>query len=291
MLDAVKSLRLQVLHMDFVQLGSEWQYNHVISPFSRLYLITAGEGWVFHNEHKYTLKPGYLYLIPSFTYSRYHCDTYLEQYFVHILDVMEGGLSIFDLATFCYECPANELDRSLMARLLALNSARKLTRQDPKAYDNRPELLSFNQSRLDKEGLQSSIESQGILLQLFARFLDSESAGQVQKTKTLSQLGQVLQYIHTHLDQKLTVEQLAAERNMNVDYFSRKFLELVGVRPVDYIISKRLERAQLLLTTTDTSLKEIAELVGISNIYYFSRLFKGRFGVPPSQYRKTAWQV
>ncbi|WP_245564924.1 AraC family transcriptional regulator [Spirosoma panaciterrae] len=290
MFDAIKSLRLSLLHMGFIQLDSRWQYDQVISPFSRLYLITDGEGWVWHNGQKFTLKPGHLYLIPSFTYSRYHCDQFLEQYYISFFDEMREGLSIYDLKSMRYEVEAQPLDYSLMARLLAQNPGRTIQQPNPKEYDNRPEVLSFNQPR-PNQSMSQFVETNGILLQLFSRFLGVENEDDQQRAKGLHQLASVLQYIDGHLHDKLTVEQLAAKVHLHVDYFSRLFLSIVGVRPIDYIINKRLERAQLLIMTSPMALKEIAESVGIPSIYYFSRLFKRRFGIPPGQYRETAWSM
>lgn len=276
--------------MGFIQLDSRWQYDQVISPFSRLYLITDGEGWVWHNGQKFTLKPGHLYLIPSFTYSRYHCDQFLEQYYISFFDEMREGLSIYDLKSMRYEVEAQPLDYSLMARLLAQNPGRTIQQPNPKEYDNRPEVLSFNQPR-PNQSMSQFVETNGILLQLFSRFLVVENEDDRQRAKGLHQLASVLQYIDGHLHDKLTVEQLAAKVHLHVDYFSRLFLSIVGVRPMDYIINKRLERAQLLIMTSPMALKEIAESVGIPSIYYFSRLFKRRFGIPPGQYRETAWSM
>lgn len=276
--------------MGFIQLDSRWQYDQVISPFSRLYLITDGEGWVWHNGQKFTLKPGHLYLIPSFTYSRYHCDQFLEQYYISFFDEMREGLSIYDLKSMRYEVEAQPLDYSLMARLLAQNPGRTIQQPNPKEYDNRPEVLSFNQPR-PNQSMSQFVETNGILLQLFSRFLGVENEDDQQRAKGLHQLASVLQYIDGHLHDKLTVEQLAAKVHLHVDYFSRLFLSIVGVRPIDYIINKRLERAQLLIMTSPMALKEIAESVGIPSIYYFSRLFKRRFGIPPGQYRETAWSM
>lgn len=290
MFDAIKSLRLSLLHMGFIQLDSRWQYDQVISPFSRLYLITDGEGWVWHNGQKFTLKPGYLYLIPSFTYSRYHCDQFLEQYYISFFDEMREGLSVYDLKSMRYEVEAQPLDYSLMARLLAQNPGRTIQQPNPKEYDNRPEVLSFNQPR-PNQSMSQFVETNGILLQLFSRFLGVENEDDRQRAKGLHQLASVLQYVDGHLHDKLTVEQLAAKVHLHVDYFSRLFLSIVGVRPIDYIINKRLERAQLLIMTSPMALKEIAESVGIPSIYYFSRLFKRRFGIPPGQYRETAWSM
>lgn len=288
--ELLQSLRLDVLHVDLVRLDSRWRYDHVVSPFSRLYLITEGEGWVLHSDQKYRLEPGFLYLIPSFTPSRYHCDEHLEQYFVHVLDELPTGVSVFEAAAFDYQVPATPLDSLLMARLLALNPGRTLPRFDPRQYDNQPELLSFNRPRTTQSE-NVFLETQGILLQLLSRFLSTKTEPKPQSKKPLRQLGTVLQYIHQHLHEPLSVESLAAGSNQNPDYFSRHFLNVVGVRPTEYIIGKRLERAQRLLALTDVPLKEIAGRVGIPNVYYFSRLFRRRFGLPPATYRRMAWRV
>ncbi|QIP14260.1 AraC family transcriptional regulator [Spirosoma aureum] len=290
MYDIVKNLKLGLLHIGFIQLDERWQYDNVISPFSRLYLITDGEGWVWHNGQKFVLRPGSLYLIPSFTYSRYHCDRFLEQYYISFFDEMSEGLSIYDLKSMAYETYANELDYRLMERLLTLNPGRTIKEADPKTYDNRPEVLSFNQPKPNQSTSQY-VETHGILLQLFSRFFASENDQDRQRAKGFHQLAGVLQYIDSHLHEKLTVEQLASNANLNADYFSRLFLSIVGTRPVDYIINKRLERAQLQMMTSSSALKEIAESVGIPSIYYFSRLFRRRFGIPPGQYRETIWTM
>lgn len=292
MFDSLRTLKINLLHIGFIQLDAHWQFDKVISPFSRLYLITDGEGWVFHHNQKYILKKGYLYLIPSFTYSRYHCDEYLEQYYISFVDDMEGGLSIYEIQTFVYETKACELDYQLFARLLALNPGRTITATDPKKYDNRPDLLSFNQPKPDQTPGQY-VESQGILQQLFSRFFGSDQGRDRNhnQKKSLHQLTAALQYIHTNLNEKLTIEKLAADHSLHPDYFSRLFLEILGIRPLDYINNKRIERAQLLLSTSNASLNEIAEMVGIPNIYYFSRLFKQKVHMPPGKYRKTKWQV
>lgn len=290
MFDVLKNLKLSLLHMGFVQLDERWRFDHVISPFSRLYLITAGEGWVWHNGQTFVLKPGSLYLIPSFTYSRYHCDQFLEQYYISFFDEMKEGLSIYDLKSMLYEVPAHELDDKLMERLLNLNPGRMINEWDPRTYDNRPEVLSFNQPR-PNQSMSQYVETHGILLQLFSRFVGAESDQDRHRAKGIHQLATVLQHIDAHLHGKLTVEELASSIHLNADYFSRLFLSIVGVRPMDYIINKRLERAQLLIMTSSLGLKEVAESVGIPSIHYFSRLFKRRFGIPPGQYRETLWHM
>src|ERR1019366_221778 len=87
-------LQLTLLNAGHAVLNSKWNYDDVLSPFSRLYLIRAGEAKVYHHEKTYHLRADRLYLIPSFTYSRYRCDHSMEQYYVHFLEEAGTGLSI-----------------------------------------------------------------------------------------------------------------------------------------------------------------------------------------------------
>ncbi len=166
--EVLNSLTLRLLHTDRVCLDKRWRYDHVISPFSRLYLATEGEGWVFHNGHRYTLKPNYVYLIPAYSLSQYHCESYLEQTYVHFLEEMQGGYSVYTSLPLRYEVQATPLDHLLFAQLVALHPDQKLAKSDPKAYDNRSRLLSFNQPQMPPHRL---LETQGILLQLLSRFI------------------------------------------------------------------------------------------------------------------------
>ncbi len=290
MIDTLYTLKLSLLHIGYASLSTNWQFDGVLSPFSRLYLITEGEAWVYHNQQKYLLKPGYMYLIPKFSVSRYHCDTNMEQYYISFLDDSESGLSVFDMLPFVYEAKASHFDRELFQRLLDLHPGRTILKSDPKTYDNRADLLSFNQKNLSANENQL-IETQGVLLQLVSRFIRPNTASDnIGEKHRRNDIGFVLRFIHTHLDKKLTVEQLAEIQGLNCDYFSRQFLKILGVRPLDYIINKRLERAKILITSSSLSLQEVADRVGIFDIYYFSKLFKNRFGIAPSRYRKQVFE-
>lgn len=61
-------------------------------------------------------------------------------------------------------------------------------------------------------------------------------------------------------------------------YYNRSFQEL--------LILERMQRARVLLASTDNTLEEICSLVGIANVYYFNRLFKNFFGIPPGKFRR-----
>ena len=60
----------------------------------------------------------------------------------------------------------------------------------------------------------------------------------------------------------------------------------MGVTPMNYIISKRMDNARKLLINTDKKIKDISNEVGYKDIYYFTKVFKKEIGVSPSEYRK-----
>jgi AraC-like DNA-binding protein len=95
----------------------------------------------------------------------------------------------------------------------------------------------------------------------------------------------VLQYIHEHIADDIEVETLARIACVTKTYFIRLFKQEFGLSPVQYINKKRVERSQLLLFTTDLSVREVAYQLGISDHSYFCRLFRKMVGITPKEYR------
>ena len=66
-----------------------------------------------------------------------------------------------------------------------------------------------------------------------------------------------------------------------------KLFELTGKPPVEFIRSFRLDRAAFLLQKSDMTVSQIAYEVGFATPHYFSRSFKNKFNLLPSEYRKN----
>ena len=93
-------------------------------------------------------------------------------------------------------------------------------------------------------------------------------------------------YIEAHLDEELTLETLAREVGYSEYHLSRKFKEETGDHIRDYIKYARVERAKLLLATSDLSIKEIAEHLRFCAPSHFARTFREVTGQLPQEYRK-----
>lgn len=97
-------------------------------------------------------------------------------------------------------------------------------------------------------------------------------------------------YIEMHLDEELSLEQLAREVGYSEYHLSRKFKEETGTNIRDYIRFTRCERAKLYLSSSDLSIKEIAERLGFCAPSYFSRIFREVTGMLPQEYRKENYR-
>lgn len=82
------------------------------------------------------------------------------------------------------------------------------------------------------------------------------------------------------------VESLANVAGMSRSNFSKKFHEIIGMAPMEYVRDWRLSRARHLLKESQSSIDEIADQCGYQSVPSFSRLFKKRFGEGPGQFRK-----
>lgn len=97
-----------------------------------------------------------------------------------------------------------------------------------------------------------------------------------------------INYIDRNFKETITLKQLADLVNMNQNYFSSYFKNVMKCPVSAYIIRRRLKQACLLLATTEDSIIEIAAASGFDNVPYFNRTFKKHMGMTPGEYRNSA---
>lgn len=106
------------------------------------------------------------------------------------------------------------------------------------------------------------------------------------ESQKITAIKTVLSYITEHYQEKLYVQDLASQVNMNEQYFCRFFKRSIGKTPIDYINDYRLNKVIRLLETGDAPVTEICLECGFNNMGNFQRLFKRKTGTTPLQYRK-----
>jgi AraC-like DNA-binding protein len=99
------------------------------------------------------------------------------------------------------------------------------------------------------------------------------------------QIGDALQRIHTNPSEAWSVEKLAKLVGMSRAAFAKRFAELVGTPPMEYITLWRIDRAAALLRDRQVSVAAAAEHVGYASEAAFGRRFQKLRGLPPAAYR------
>jgi len=100
---------------------------------------------------------------------------------------------------------------------------------------------------------------------------------------------QIIRYARFHMRQniprEIDMKVLADEQNIGYSYFRKKFKEYTGISPHQYHLELKIMRARELLVSTNKTIKEICFEVGFESSHYFSRFFKQKVGVSPSELR------
>ena len=93
--------------------------------------------------------------------------------------------------------------------------------------------------------------------------------------------------VETHLFHEISLTEMAHLCNMSLSTFKRHFKKIYGTTPNSYIFDRRLEKSKQLLATSELSLTDVAFSSGFKTVSHYSRKFKEKFGIPPSQYKLT----
>lgn len=97
-----------------------------------------------------------------------------------------------------------------------------------------------------------------------------------------------LAYIDKHLTETIRVAELSALEDMSLSSFHKKFVQITGLSPAEYILKRKIEKAKELLAFSDMSITNIAYKYDFSSSQYFATVFKRFCYRTPSQYRKLA---
>lgn len=96
------------------------------------------------------------------------------------------------------------------------------------------------------------------------------------------------QYLEKHYTDDISLEDMASQVNISPQYFSKLIKKTTGFNFIDWLSMLRVRKAKELLTDSSLTVKEVCFMVGYKDPNYFSRIFKKRIGITPSEYVKTS---
>ena len=139
-----------------------------------------------------------------------------------------------------------------------------------------PQIITFINSLINVKGEELLELTRAFLKKLFSGKEEQNIHEIVDKAKS---------YIGEHLSDDLSVSKIAEHLYVTPNYLSRLFKKFTGMGCNEYIVHKRIEKAKILLETTNIKTSKIAEMVGYNDPNYFSLAIKKHTGMSPTKYR------
>lgn len=248
------SLRLFITRSDYLELTSSWCSEDAHLGRTRLYFVESGTGWLRVGSQRIPLEPGYVYLIPSYLHFGYGCTSLKKLYFhIRISSIEQKDLL------------------SNIGQVLRLP-------YEPETFHA---LLGCYRST----DIYGSLRLQMLLQQLICRFAQTFDLPAL-PIKTYSEtIKQAIAYIQAAPSLKHTGKGVASHLFISESKLRNSFKKEVGLTVGDYIDLCVFRHAKLLLQS-QLSMEQISNQLGFCDQFYFSRRFKQRYGITPSQYRK-----
>ena len=245
--------------------------------------VDRGQIAISVKEEKYLLKQGEMvFYIPG------------EFHSIHLVENKPASIIV---VTFNCDSPSMDV---FQEKILLLGAEEKRclativqeAEQTYSHFDNIPPFVNMEKSADAPFGSEQIIKN--ALEQLFiyiCRRGDNIGMNTRMLTGSLGSTGplaeQVKTYMHEHLAEKLTLEQISEVHNISVSQLKRSFKEQTGKSVIAYLIDLRIRAAKRLIKEGDLNFTQIAETVGYDNIYYFSAMFKKQTGKTPTEYSKS----
>ena len=180
-----------------------------------------------------------------------------------------------------------ECGRDLLRHHLAALGARVNLRRDPTVEGLARALLAADQIG----GSLGQIYAEYISIAIVARIFTFESKpGSAERRRVAElpywRLKRAIEYIEAHLAEPVTLVDMASAAGVTRMHFAAQFRAATGLRPHEYLLRRRIERAQEELVRTGMSLVDVALSVGFPTQSHFGSVFKRFVGRPPSAWRQ-----
>lgn len=150
------------------------------------------------------------------------------------------------------------------------------------------EMLTFSAENFTRKLFLEGMAYQ-ILTEQILQYQDDqmdENSRMLLRSSELKQIHNISYLIESNISDIPTVENLAKEAGLNVNKLQVGFKKLYGTTVNNFVQMKRLDAAYNLLTKTDLSISEIVNAIGLSSKSYFSKIFKEKHSISPSEFRK-----
>lgn len=256
------NLTIRYVSGGLTQCGDWWGETNTAANSSKIYYVTGGACTIELDGTAYHGAKGAMFLVPAGVQHSYsHCvGSYVKKYWFHF-NMETGGRPFFDLFRVPVMVQTGDI----------------------------PKLRGWFRETVKYGGQQTAFETlrlKAAILNIVAFYL--EKGGAVYTSVENDGLTDILSYINSNLDRRVSVEELARLAHLHPNYFIRYFKAQMGTSPAKYVQKLRMERAKTLLATTNLSAAAVMKEVGFEDASHFSKCFKNYTGYSPSLMREMS---
>ena len=254
------NFNVKIICCQYDKLPYPWRNDNTVDPFMRFYYVHKGQGRIVCGKQNIAMEKGKLYLLPSQTPLTFWTSGYINLYWLHVQLTLAPGIDFFSLAPGKVMCiPA--LDDSLVEKLKLL-------------------------SQEDVETVADDLRSQALITEIIAIVFQRYNIELPEQfEKDLKRFEAVIQLIENSPRRKWRIPELARQVGLGQVQFSKEFKRVFGIPPAKFIMSKRLEHARYMLLNSNRTLEDIADSLGFSDAFHFSKSFKAGIGLSPKEFR------
>ena len=252
-LSVFSRLNIEVIDYKYVLLNDWWNAENICSPFTRVYMVTAGTGYLRCRDVEITMVPGHIYVIPAGLRFSYACENGFCKVYFHLSIPLPNG---YDLMESLDDCVCIADDETVASAKVCVHSE---------------ELRDI---------LRLKVNLYSLMLKCSERI--------IQKTPGAfsEQMGKAMEYIEANLSAALTTEQVAEAVCVSAERLRKNFRTEMGVPIGKYIHNRVMNKAELEVRRGEFPVKEISEKLGFCDQFYFTRCFSAKYGMSPTKYRK-----
>jgi len=241
-----------------------WDKGRVLQEYQVVY-ITEGYGILETREGRYSLSPGSIMVLTPGTWHRYRPSKktgWVENYIG-----FNGSFARHILSSALLISSLPVLDFGLKEEVLQIY--KRIFEVTLKSKPGYQQIASGDVIKLVGT-LLSHVKNKD--------FVGKPIEGIVENTRHM---------LHENYHEEIDFYKIAASGNIGYSYFRKMFKKYTGISPGQYLLIVRVNKAKDLLVATDKGIKEIAFSTGFNSMYYFSRLFKEKMGMTPSEMRNS----
>nr|WKN34836.1 AraC family transcriptional regulator [Tunicatimonas sp. TK19036] len=241
----------------------DWNNGRALDEYQLNY-ITEGFGYLETSQGLFKIKPGMVMIIHPGVKHRYRPDKktgWVENYIG-----FKGNLAPHFLNLAFRDIPSPVL-----------------------SCGNRVEIIDVYQKIFDLTQIQKPAYQQvasGMILKLVGLLLSIQKQSGIEGKDIEDLITTARAYMWENVDKTADLQAFAKSKNFSYSSFRKLFKQYTGIAPYQYFLDLKIVRAKELIASTDKSVKEMAYELGFDSIHYFSRLFKKKTGVSPSEFRR-----